>query len=272
MKKRFIVLIDFTEYSGNLLRYAYDWSKQAQAELLLVHRTEAMAPALADNLSRRQIADYANAEALSRLKALAGELILPSAEVNLLVSEKPVTYTLKRLLAESYDDVIFTGLKGTGVFKKIFIGSVALSVIEKVNAIVVAVPKEVSQYSHRRIYVAVSRVYPLNVFELNKLFELIDADTTSVTFFNLAVPGEQDPSIEKYLKELVMLYSDRYDTSYSIYEGIDALQDIKKVVNNKVDEILVIQRGSRLLTDHVLRRFLINELVYEGQTPMIVLT
>lgn len=35
--------------------------------------------------------------------------------------------------------------------------------------------------------------------------------------------------------------------------------------------MLVVQKGSRLLTDQLFRQFLINELVYEGQTPLIVL-
>lgn len=54
---------------------------------------------------------------------------------------------------------------------------------------------------------------------------------------------------------------------HRIYEG----SNIKDVINSKVDELLVVQKGSRLFSDHLFRKFMINELVYEGQTPMIVL-
>lgn len=33
MKKRFIVLIDLSEFSGNLIRYASGWALEAGAEL-----------------------------------------------------------------------------------------------------------------------------------------------------------------------------------------------------------------------------------------------
>jgi hypothetical protein len=56
-----------------------------------------------------------------------------------------------------------------------------------------------------------------------------------------------------------------------IYEGNNPFNDIKKVINNNNGQMLIVQKGSRLLTDHFFRKFLINELVYEGQTPLVVL-
>lgn len=75
MKKRFIILVDFSKYSTNLIRYACDWSKQVKSELILVHQTIVLAPALSDNESRNQIAQHTNNESLRKLKALAKELI-----------------------------------------------------------------------------------------------------------------------------------------------------------------------------------------------------
>jgi len=75
----------------------------------------------------------------------------------------------------------------------------------------------------------------------------------------------------KNLRELCAMFVDRFNTDFAIYEGNNPFEDIKKVINNKIDELLIVQKGSRLLTDQLFRRFLINELVYEGQTPMIVL-
>ena len=135
MKKRFIILIDFSEYSGNLLKYAYDWSKQVNAELLLVHQTIVLAPGFSDYESRKSIAEHGNDEALQKLKALVKELIPPSVKVSYFVSESNLQLTLPKLLAEPYENLIFVGLKGTGLLKKIFLGSVALQVIENTKTL-----------------------------------------------------------------------------------------------------------------------------------------
>jgi len=55
MARRFILLIDFSEHSVSLAKYAFDWSKKANAELLLVHQTLVYTPALTDNETRQEI-------------------------------------------------------------------------------------------------------------------------------------------------------------------------------------------------------------------------
>ncbi len=270
MKKRFIILIDFSEYSGNLIKYAYDWSIRVNAELLLVHQTVILFPALTDHESRASLTQRANEEALQRLKALA-DIIPESAKISYLVSESHLQLTLHSLLAEPFENLIFVGLKGTGLLKQVFIGSVALQVIDSAKNIVVAITKDISHFSQERIFVAVTEKHPLNILALNNFFNFIDKEKTRITFFNLARPYEKTEQVEKQLKDLASLFGDRFETSYAIYEGSHSFTDIKKVINNKIDEILVVQKGSRLLTDLLFRKFLINELVYEGQTPLIVL-
>ena len=132
-------------------------------------------------------------------------------------------------------------------------------------------PKEIATFSHNRIFVAVSGKYPLNLLALNNFFNFIDSQNTSITFFSLTKPNEKTKDIEKYLADLTLLFADRFDTTFTIYEGNNPFADIKKVINNKIDEILIVQKGSRLLTDQLFRKFLINELIYEGQTPLIIL-
>ena len=245
--------------------------KQAHAELLLVHQTIVMAPAIASNDSKQQIAQYTNDEAMHELKALAKALIPPAVMVSFSVSENHLHVILSDLLAEPFDNLIFAGIKGTGLLKKIFIGSVALQVIDNTENIIVAMPKEIATYSHKNIFVAVTKKYPLNLLALNKFFTFINSENTSITFFYLAKPNEKTKSIEKHLTDLTVFFADRFITNFAIYEGSNTFADIKKVINNKIDEILIVQKGSRLLTDQLFRKFLINELVYEGQTPLIVL-
>lgn len=271
MKKRFIILIDFSEYSDNLIRYACEWSKQINAELILVNQYQVLAPALTDNKSRNQIAQIGYEEGLQKLKTLANTLIPTTVKVSYSVSESPLKLTLSELLAEPFDHLIFVGLKGTGMLKKIFLGSIAIQTIEKTNNCVVAIPKEVNTFSHNKIYVAVTEKKTLNILELNNFLKFINRQNTYITFFYLAKANEKTIGIEKLLRELSEMFSDRFNTEFAIYEGNSPFDDIKKVINNKAEELLIVQKGSRLLTDQLFRRFLINELVYDGQTPLIVL-
>ena len=271
MTKRFILLIDFSEYSGNLIKYACDWSKQVNAEILLLHQTLVAAPALTENEGRVQIAQLANFEALQKLKLLANKLIQNAMKVSYSVSERNLQHTLTELLAEPFENLVFVGLKGTGILKKIFLGSTAIQIIDNTKNTVVAMPKEIGTFSHKKIFVAVTKRYPVNILELNNFLKYIDRENTSITFFYLAKPNEKTVGVENLLRGLSEIFSDRYNTDFSIYEGDNTFDDVKKVINNNVDEILVVQKGSRLLTDQLFRKFLINTLVYEGQTPLVVL-
>lgn len=271
MKNRFILLIDFSEYSSNLIKYACDWSKQLDTELVLVHQLIVPAPALTDNKSRQLIAIHAFEEALQKLRSLAKEHIPPTINVSFNVSEVNLLITISRLLQEPYYNLIFTGVKGTGLLKKLFLGSIATEVINNTKNCIVALPKEIYRFSHEKIYIAATDKYPLNTIELNNFLSLINRKNTMLTFFYLAKPNENIEGVETLLKSLSEMYSDNYKTTYSIYKGNNPFNDIKKVINNKIDEILIVQKGSRLLTDNLFRRFIINELVYEGQTPLVIL-
>jgi hypothetical protein len=245
MKNRFIVLIDFSEYSDNLIRYVYDWSVHADAELLLVHRTAVITPAHTDIEVREQIKRQTNAEGLRKLKALAKDIIPPTARVSYIVSERQLRFTLNSLLSEPFNNLIFTGISGTGLLKKVFLGSTAIRVINNTKNIVVTMPKEIAVYSHEKIFVAVTEQHPLNLLELNKFLNFIDRENTSITFFYLAAPNEKTNAIEKQLKNLTSTFANKFNTSFAIYKGSNPFEDIKKVINSKIDEILIVQKGSR---------------------------
>ncbi|HET7117819.1 MAG TPA: universal stress protein, partial [Hanamia sp.] len=259
MKKRFIILIDFSEYSGNLLRYAYDWSLQINAELLLVHQSIVVVPAFAGSEAKVRTTKETNDETLHKLKELANSILPSLDKASYSVSENQLQFTLPKLLAEPFEHLIFVGLKGTALIKKIFLGSVAIQVIDNTNNIVVAMPEEISKFSHEKIFVAVTERHPLNILQLNNFLNFLDEGTTSITFFNLVQPNEKTKEIEKHLNDLSKLFAERYKTTFAIYQGNNSFEEIKKVINNKINELLIVQKGSRLLTDQLFRKFLINE-------------
>jgi|SRR5690554_595047 len=271
MNKRFIVLIDFSAYSRDLIKYACDWSQEANAKILLHHQTHPFLPTFAENEAKDYIIQQENDKARAKLKALAKELIPDFIEVSFYVSEIDFHQTLPQLLSEPFENLIFIGLQGTGMLKKLFLGSVALSIIGNTDNTVVAMPKGIDSFSHEKIFVAVGENKPLNIEQLNNFLSFIDHNNTSITFFHLAKPNEDTTRIKEQLQRLSDIYADRFSTNFAIYEANNRIDGIKGVINNKIDEILIVQKGSRILTDQLFRRFLINELVYEGQTPLIVL-
>lgn len=268
LKKRFIVLIDFSVYSSNLLKYAYDFSKQINAELLLVHQTTVLAPAIANNEIKKRITQLTNYEALLKLKELVKTVLPPNTEVDYSVSEVPLQWTLSWLLDKRFENLIFIGLKGTGLLKRLFIGSVAAKLIENTNNIIVAMPKDIAHFSHEKIFVEITNKHYLNILKSNVYLNYMFKNAASITFFYLAKPSENTQHIEKQFKDLSKSFTDKLKTSFTIY---NSFAEIKKEINNKIEEILIVQKGSRLLTDQLFRKFLINELVFEGQTPLIVL-
>lgn len=271
MKKRFIILIDFSELSGNLIQYACVWAVQENAEILVVHETSPMVPGFSDNDTREIIIKDTNSEALENLKTLVNQFLPPGLKANYLVSEIHLQLTLDKLAEDDFEDLVFTGLKESGLFEKYFLKSKVLQLIENTNSIIVAMPQEINKYSHENIFVAVSEKTQLNILEFNNFLKFIDEKNTKITFFYLAKPNEDTDEFERQLRNLTDLFADRFNTSFEIYEANNPKKDIKKVINNKIDEILVVQRGSRLLSDQLFRRFLINDLVHQGETPLVIL-
>jgi nucleotide-binding universal stress UspA family protein len=271
MKKRFIVLVDFSEYSEHLLQFAYDWSVRTKADLILLHNTPVLLPAMTPSESRKKISSIANVDALNHLKALSQAVLPPGASARYMASEKPLVVVLNELLRQHFSQLVFLGIKETGLLKKVFLGSEAVKVIDGINNVIVAMPQNAPCCSHDSIHVAVQKKYPLNLFEFNKFLKFTKEEIKKITFFSFITADDDPSATEKYLKELAELYSENRDTACDLYHGNDELISLKNLISEKANEFIVLQRGSRLLFDQIFRRFLVNELVYEGHTPLIIL-
>jgi hypothetical protein len=93
-----------------------------------------------------------------------------------------------------------------------------------------------------------------------------------ITFFSVIDESlEEFEATEKYLKELKELYSNRAITSYELYKGDVVVANVKEILTQKQSQFLVVQKGSRQFFDQIFRSFLINELAYEGEIPLIVI-
>ncbi|MCC6413409.1 MAG: universal stress protein [Saprospiraceae bacterium] len=271
MQKRFIVLIDFSDYSANLLKYAYSWSTEIGAEILLIHQTSKLISSRVNDALRESVVQQNISESIDELKNFAFKIAPEATNIRYDATYQHLNLHLADLRNEQYDNMILVGLKGTGILKQIFIGSYAVEIIEQTDTLLAAIPKEVTRFSPKKIFVAVTDKPPLNLTAFEKFLAFLDHGIESINFSHLSKPGEHNEDTEQQLNDLCSRYKDKYTTRITIYEGKNPFENIKKVINNKTEEILVVQKGSRLLTDPLFRKFLINDLVYEGHTPLVVL-
>lgn len=271
MKKRFIILIDFSDQSENIIKYAYDMSLYTKAELFFIHQTSFLVPSFSDTDSKRDIIKEKNAESLKRLKELVKKYIVDISSVNFHTSEIDIKQTINKLLEQPYEHIIFTGTKRSSKLKRLFIGSKAVQVIDAINNIVLAIPKMLRSFNHQKILIGVSEIHPINILELNKYLSIVEHKKIEITFFSIVKPGENTSNIYKLLNNLVELFAEKFNTNTIIFEGTNPIANIRSIIKSDGTEVLVVQKGSRLMYDKIFRKYLINELVYEGKIPMVVL-
>lgn len=272
MQKRFIVLVDFSEYSANLLKYAYGWSRLIDAELLLVHKVDFVTSARLSDEKIEGLQNRTISEGIEKLKEFSYSTLPDTdADIRYKITLYNLVEAVSELLKEDYNNLVFAGLKGTGLLKKLFLGSVAVDIIEKTNALLVATPKEVERFSTEKLFVGVREEYPLNVEALRNLLLFFGQNRPAVNFFTIAKPKDNIAVIQEHLNELTKQFEYGTYPSSSIYRESNLIDQVKNIITDPTRELLVLQKGSRLLKDRLLRKFVVNELIYTGKTPLIVL-
>ena len=271
MKNRFIILVDLSSDSEHLIQFAYHWSKDIGANMLLVHNTVMMLPALTPDESKKKLTKIANQEALDKLRRLT-ETVLPRVmSIGFFVSEKPLVPQIRTLLRGPFNNLVFLGLSKKGLLEQIFIGSDAVKVIDGIDNLIVAVPLNPECCSPETIHVAVQKNNPLNIIDFNKFLNFRKACIKDIVFFSVLEPGDDWNDAEKYLRDLTELYSDRHSATSEMYKGQSGFHDLKSIILSKKDDFIVVQRGSRMFLDQIFRKFLINDFVYEGNIPLVIL-
>jgi hypothetical protein len=271
MEKRFIVLIDFSVHAAGLLRYAHSWADKVGASLLLVHRVEAVPPVRTDEATRDVHATRLMLDAAERLEHLAHSLLPDFTSVSHKVVLDSLVTAVSALLSAPYDNLVFVGLKSSAALRKILIGSETLRLVNHTDGILVAIPHAVTHFSPSRVFVAVSTEFALNTDAFERALDFLGEGIEAITFFYLSGPDEASDAVIRLLNTLAAEYSHKYPVHTAIYHGEHRNEQIKLVINNQIEEILIVQRGSRMLTDKLFRTFTINELVHEGKTPLMVL-
>lgn len=267
MKNRIIALIDFSAYAPVLQQTCAWFAKVLQADVVLMHQVAGVFPAFSDTNSRRQVVDKEVKLAQQKLEALAEPF--GSNALQYAVSDVPLPEQIRELKREGYADWVFLGLKGTGLLKRWFIGSTALEIIENNNGLTVALPKSESAILPQRLVIAVSENYELNHAQLQQLLSGLKTEISDIEF--ITVDTGSEGASEQTLVQLQQQYA-AYNSSCHTFTGDNALAEIKNHMLQNKNAYLVLQRGARSFDDTVLRRFMVNELVYNASIPLVVLS
>lgn len=267
-RNRIIVLVDLSDNAENLIDFAYRLSEIIQAKVIFVCQITAMVPGMTDQESRAGITRKEKEEASLKLWRLTKGKAYSADSFH--ISEAPILTTLKELKAENYFDWVLAGLKGTGILKRLFIGSTTLSVINDSELMTLAVPVRKPMEVPEKLFVGVNPKYELNQTQFTSMLSAIAKQVVEVKFFTILREGEDEEAASQYLHKLQEDYKD-YHASIQLFQGEDVFTDLKQYVEQSKDAFLVLQQGSRSLQDKIFRKFMINELVYVGLNPLIVI-
>ncbi len=267
--KRLIVLIDFSAYTETLLKLAFEWRKSYDVSLKFIFKVPGLAPTLANSPSKNQIIDFEKKEAEKAFSEALEKLGVPRGEADFLAIDRQLTHFLSE--ETSPEDMLLLGLKGTGFLKKLLIGSTATDIINHLNRLIIALPKSIEQAIPTKLALACHVKYPLNEQALFSLLDTIGNSIEEIELLTILTEKQERTDSEAYLDKLKANFSTHYKCTVKIYEGSDAFGIIKKRYRQFPDDYLVLQKGSRTLNDQLFRKFFINDLVHDGQTPLMVL-
>ena len=268
-KNRIITLIDFSDNSETLIKFSSEFSKIIDSSVVFVHKVPELSPAMADADVKKQIIEIGKEEAQDQLKALTKKYFFRDGDF--LVSEKAILTILEELKNEHYFDWVFVGLQGKGLLKKIFIGSTALKIIEGSELLTVAIPIQKEILIPQKLIVAAYYKFPINIAQFNILLSNLSEQIKEIEFITVITENDDEDESIKYLLDLTLMYSE-YHAVMNPFKGKDAFSEITDHMADKTDAFLVVQQGSRTLSDSLFRKFLVNDLVYSNSIPLIVLS
>jgi len=265
MTRRLIVPIDFSPYSEVLLRTAGRWASELGAEVVLLHQLVGVVPVLTDNASRDAIIEQERKDAVQQLHDLADDFLPQEVNVTYSVSGR----NLLNVITEMHgpQDLVMLGLKGTGLMKQVLMGSMATRIIEELGHATVAVPLRGDAFRPTELQVGVTYRHPINEDALRKVLVWFGDFITKVGFFTVVLPDDDYTEAADHVQGL----GKRFAADVDIFTGSDAFATVRSHLAQRPDAMLAVQRGSRALTDRLFRSFLINSLVHEGSTPLMVI-
>ena len=269
MKKRFIVLIDFSDHSKQLLLLVNAWAKKANAELILVHQVVRPIPAMGDSEIIARLKQSGKKNALEDLKSFAKEVIGDDSAIRYLTDTTHLISIIESLNETDVIDYIFVGMNDKTIVDHLFLGSTAAELSKQLNKIILAFPTKHTDINVEMLYLGIREKHPLNEEAFQNVMAIINGVVHEIQFFSVIKPTDDQEKAERYLETLQARYKNQMNVSYTVCKEENPINAVKEyMLKNK--GFLVIQKGSRSLFD-VFRKFWTTEMIYNARIPIIIL-
>jgi nucleotide-binding universal stress UspA family protein len=268
---RLIVLVDFSPYTPTLLRLASSWKETFNLDLVFIHKMDGLAPTLSNRKGSDKFIEFNKKEAQKTFLKYFEEsgLSLNSDEFQFEAISSQLSHFLDGFLGP--EDVLLLGLKGTGLLKKLLIGSTASTLINQLNQTIIAIPQEIEHAIPRKLILPCQEKHPINQEALESVLMTIGEEIQEIELLTIVNGQTELEQGKKYLEKVKANLDNRYDCKISLYESTNAFEAIKSRFNQNPEYFILLQKGSRHLKDKLFRSFFINELVHDGKTPLIIL-
>lgn len=269
MKRRFIILIDFSDLSKLLLQLAYNWTKNTDVELLLINHAMQPVPAMGDNEVITSLKQSSEQEALKELRHFAQTAVGDDPALQYVTSASNLISVIEDLQTPDTTDVIFVGLNDKTLFDNLLFGSTAATLSKQLSSIIFAFPTNAKDVDLSKIYIGVNSRFPLNKTALQDLLQIKQDVIRQFSFFSIVKEKEEAKHAEENLRVLADQYQTFIHTSYEILLANDPTEAVKNFMLNN-QGVLAIQKGSRSLMD-LFRPFFTTEMIYMAKVPLIIL-
>jgi hypothetical protein len=267
-KTKWIVLIDFSDYSEVLIKFTERMCNLLELDIVFIHQVYGMAPALTDFETKLEIIEAEKLNALNKLKSITSNTLFKNAKY--IVSNKNLMSLINEQTHKNGINVVITGLKGTGVLKQLFIGSTTTQIVNELDTLTIAIPLQKEIFIPEKLIIAAHYKYPVNKLALEQVLSIFNAKISVLEFITVITNEDNINESKKYLSGLSEYFSS-FKVETIIYQGDNVFDEIKNHMSDNKHSFLITQQGSRTLKDAIFRKFMINELVYHGEIPLIIL-
>lgn len=269
MKKRFIVLVDFSELSKWLLLFAHTWSKNANAGMLVMHQASEPVPRMAEAEIVNRMRREQETEAAEKLKYFAINIIGDDPLVKYHATNSHFATAIEQLGDSAITDYIVAGVKDKSAIERLFAGDTADKLSEDLDKIVIACPANSHEISIHELCVGIKAKYPVSESALDDLLSIKEGTIGKVKFFSVLPHDSPADETEAYLRQLSGKYANTIETSYAIVRHDNAAAGcLEFIAGNK--GMLVLQRGPRRFAD-IFRKFFTTEMIRQSRVPVIIL-
>lgn len=264
------VLLDFSDYASAELRLAKSWAESKGLEVKVLHQPDFFAPSMATKQQRLRLEYEQIREINHRWLRLKDEIFGPETSPGFEIVKTSLDKYLESEMTKM-PGIIIMGLKGGGKLKQIFLGSMVTELVEKLNAYITAVPKTLTVFEPKELVVSVSPHYTFNYEGFATFLPLLPSSIKITHWISVVENPEDEKVLLQHLKLLSEKIKSHMENKFTVFCGEEVFEKVKTFISSEKGQFLVVQKGGRTFKDKLFRRFLINDLVYDGSVPLVII-